>query len=145
ELSPFAVDAAEDSGYYASQTLAGSRIMTSVRDLAASISIVTEAYLDDTNATDLAGALLYQGNTEVSGLTGNFSGSQGATPGAPIGELARDSFSGGVTRVRGLAAADLTREFFRTNIPMDTYNTTRVEVQRGANAVLFGMGSPGGI
>jgi len=145
ELSPFVVDAEADVGYYASQTLAGSRIAADVRDLATSISIVTPDFLTDTNATDIADVLIFQGNTEVSGLTGNFSGSQGATPGDPIGELARDNNSGGVTRLRGLAAADLTREFFNTLIPFDSYNSGRIEINRGANAALFGIGSPAGI
>ncbi|MDQ8183103.1 TonB-dependent receptor plug domain-containing protein [Pelagicoccus sp. SDUM812005] len=145
ELSPFTVSSREDNGYYATQTLAGSRLKTATKDLSASLSIVTEDFMKDTNATDLEGVLLFQANTEVSGLGGNFSGSQGAGTGLVIGELARDNTSGGVTRVRGLASADLTRDYFRTDIAFDAYNIDRVTVQRGANAVLFGLGSPGGI
>ena len=49
------------------------------------------------------------------------------------------------TRVRGLDAADNTRNFFITDIPWDSYNTERVEIQRGPNSILFGVGSPAGI
>ncbi len=144
-LSPFVVLGSEDTGYSATSTLAGSKIKTNIRDLSASISIITEAFMKDTNSTQLSDVLLYQGNTEVSGLTGNFSGSQGFGAGTVIGELARDNNTGGITRVRGLADADLTRDFFITLIPFDTFNSDRVTVSRGANSVLFGLGSPGGV
>lgn len=49
------------------------------------------------------------------------------------------------TRVRGLASADNLRDFFLTDIPWDSYNVGRVDLQRGANSVLFGIGSPAGI
>ena len=49
------------------------------------------------------------------------------------------------TRVRGLAEATLTREYYETLLPMDTYNTERVTINRGANSILFGVGSPAGI
>jgi outer membrane receptor protein involved in Fe transport len=47
--------------------------------------------------------------------------------------------------VRGLNSADNTRDFFLTDIPFDTYNTSRIDIQRGANSILFGNGSPAGI
>ncbi|HEY0945501.1 MAG TPA: hypothetical protein VGD81_09540, partial [Opitutaceae bacterium] len=50
------------------------------------------------------------------------------------------------TRVRGLAAADETRNYFISpGIPFDSYNTQSVTLNRGANAILFGFGSPAGI
>src|SRR5690606_6466120 len=89
-------------------------------------------------------ALLFTPNTEVSGISGNFSGYQ-SSAGSPIPEGETDRPQGGTTRVRGLAAADLTRNYFNTDVPFDTYNTQLIEVQRGANSALFGIGSPGGI
>jgi hypothetical protein len=47
--------------------------------------------------------------------------------------------------VRGLAAAELTRDYFLSDIPFDSYNTERVTINRGPNALLFGIGSPGGV
>lgn len=145
DLSPFLVDGTDDVGYRASSTLAGTRVNTPLRDIGASISIVNEAFLEDTDSQDLEDVLVLTGNTEVGGLGGNFSGSQGFGAGTVIPELQRDTNSGGITRVRGLAEADLTRDYFITNIPFDTYNTNRITVQRGANAALFGLGSPGGV
>lgn len=41
-LSPFTVDATQDKGYFAENTLAGSRLNTNISDLGASISVVTK-------------------------------------------------------------------------------------------------------
>ena len=142
ELSPFEVTGGTDDGYRATSTLAGTRLRTDMRDIGASISIVNEEFLRDTNSSNLEDVLIFTPNTEVGGLGGNHSGSQGANP---IPAQQRGDPSGGYTRVRGLASADLTRDYFLTNIPFDTFNTDRVEVQRGANSALYGLGSPGGI
>ncbi|WP_221031569.1 TonB-dependent receptor plug domain-containing protein [Actomonas aquatica] len=142
-LSPFEVTGTDDVGYQATSTLGGTRVNTSLRDVGSSISIINEEFLRDSGAENLEDVLILAPNTEVGGLGGNFSGSQAT--GNPIPEQTRDDLSGGLTRVRGLAAADLTRDYFITDVPFDAYNTNRVEVQRGANSALFGLGSPGGI
>jgi len=141
-LSPFEVTGDTDIGYQATSTLAGTRLRTELRNIGSSISIVNEEFLRDTASTNLEDVLIFTPNTEVGGLGGNFSGSQGANP---IPEQQRDDQGGGVTRVRGLASANLTRDYFITDTPFDTFNTDRVEVQRGANSALYGLGSPGGI
>ena len=82
-------------------------------------------------------------------------------PNMEVGEASRGNFSGqngspiytestlinpdNVTRVRGLEAADNTRNYFLTDIPWDSFDTGRIDVQRGPNSILFGAGSPGGI
>ena len=144
ELSPFIVDGSEDIGYSATSSLGGTRLKSNLRDIAASISVLNEAFLEDTGSTTIADALLFAPNTEISGPNGNFSGYQ-STAGNPIPEGETDRPQGGISRVRGLSAADLTRDYFNTDVPFDTFNTDRVEVQRGANSALFGIGSPGGI
>ena len=58
ELSPFVVETDEDEGYRATATLAGTRVRTDLRDLAASISVVTKQFLEDTNATDSSDLLV---------------------------------------------------------------------------------------
>jgi outer membrane receptor protein involved in Fe transport len=141
-LSPFEVTGDNDVGYQATSTLAGTRLRTDLRDVGSSISIVNEEFLRDTGSQNIEDVLIFTPNTEIGGLGGNHSGSQGASA---IPEQQRDDPSGGLTRVRGLASADLTRDYFLTNIPFDTFNTDRVEVQRGANSALYGLGSPGGI
>jgi outer membrane receptor protein involved in Fe transport len=74
DLSPFTVDATEDSGYVATATLAGTRVRTDLKDLGAAISVYTQEFMEDTAATDAATLLSYTSNTEVGGFQGNFSG-----------------------------------------------------------------------
>lgn len=140
-LSPFLVSGDEDSGYLATTTLAGGRIRAPVSDVGAAISIVTEDFLRDTGSTNLRDVLVYTTGTEVTGLGGNFGGS-----GVASEEATDVTINNNVgTRVRGLASADTTRGFFRSLIPFDSYNANRLEINRGANAILFGVGSPAGI
>lgn len=142
QLSPFEVVADRDTGYAATSSLAGSRLNTELRDVASAISVVTPEFLKDTGATDLEDLLVYTTNTEVAGLSGNFYGSNADDYGYRNQLLVNPQTA---TRVRGLNTADLTRNFFTTSIPMDAYNTSRVDIQRGPNSILFGLGSPAGI
>jgi len=141
-LSPFDVTSTKDNGYAATSSLAGSRLNTSLRDVGSAISVVTPEFLKDTGATDLQHVLIYQLDTEVAGIDGNFYGSN-ADDATYRKKLLVNPQS--ATRVRGLDTADLTREFFTTSIALDAYNTARIDIQRGPNSILFGLGSPAGI
>ena len=141
ELSPFEVSAESDQGYVATQTLAGSRINTKLEDIGSAITVITSEFLKDTGAVDNKSLLMYTPNTEVGGMQGNFRGISG-------GQTESDSNltnPNSNTRVRGLSSADNTRNFFMSNISWDGYNVDRIDMQRGANSILFGMGSPAGI
>lgn len=141
ELSPFQVEAADNEGYRATTTLAGSRVRSNIKELGASIAVVTKDFLTDTGATDGESLLSYVGSIEVGGTQGNFSdynGSDGST------NASRNNPQSG-QRVRGLVEATTTRDYFQTLIPFDGYNTERVTVNRGPNSILFGLGSPGGV
>ncbi|WP_069960898.1 TonB-dependent receptor plug domain-containing protein [Lacunisphaera limnophila] len=142
-LSPFVVDASEDADSYAAKsTLAGTRVRTELKDVASAISVVTKQFMRDTGATDSASLLQYTTNTEVGGLGGNFSGNAGGLQFNEDSSLRRPNTN---TRVRGLDSADNTRDYFLTEIPWDGYNVDRVDLQRGPNSILFGVGSPAGI
>ena len=140
ELSPFEVLGSDSDGYRATHTLAGTRIRTQLEDVGSSIQVITADFLQDTAVTDNRDLLQYTTNTEVGGVDGNFGG-------AGNGVSVNESFANpsNTTRVRGLAAADNTRNFFLSSIPWDGYNVDRVDIQRGPNAILFGFGSPAGI
>lgn len=141
-LSPFEVTADKTMGYQATDTLAGSRINTNLSDVGSSISVVTAEFLRDTGATDNKTLLTYTTNTEVGGVYGNYKGSSG---GQNEDESGRFTNPNSNTRVRGLTSADNTRNFFVSDAPWDGYNIDRVEIQRGPNSILFGLGSPAGI
>jgi outer membrane receptor protein involved in Fe transport len=143
-LSPFVVTTSENTGYYATNTLAGTRLRTELRDLGNAISVVTKEFMDDVNAGDVSDLLVYTAGTEVGGVEGNFLGMNTNSADATSAEIYAPPQN--FTRVRGLAAADITRgDYFRTSIPIDSYNTERVEIIRGSNSILFGLGSPAGI
>lgn len=142
-LSPFTVSEAEDTGYVATSSLAGTRIKTDLRDLAGSISVVTKDFMADVGATSAEDLLVYTVGTEVGGTFGNFSGAEVGGGHVEFTGAIRDPQSG--NRVRGLTAADFTRNFYLTSIRFDSYNTQRVDINRGSNAILFGLGSPAGI
>ncbi len=138
-LSPFVVDARTDeNGYRANSTLAGTRVRTDLKDVASAISVVTQQFLQDTNAKNNADLLVYTPSTEVAGLRGNFSGVAGSG-------IYQENTISNSTRVRGLDSADNTRDYFLTDIPWDGFNVGRVDLQRGPNSILFGIGSPAGI
>ena len=145
-LSPFVVSAEEDAGnYQATATLAGSRVRTDLKDIASSLSVVTKEFLRDTGATNNESLLQYTTNTEVGGLYGNYAG-VGGTFVEGAGESATNFVRPATnTRVRGLDSADNTRDLFLPDIPWDSFNIGRVDLQRGPNSILFGIGSPAGI
>ncbi|MDG2167552.1 MAG: TonB-dependent receptor plug domain-containing protein [Opitutales bacterium] len=143
DLSPFTISEEETIGYQATTTLAGSRLKTNLRDVGAAVSVVTKEIFDDTGATDGATILSFMANTEVGGPNGNFADvSFSASRPNPSEQQRMPQNS---QRVRGLAKASLTRGFFLTDIPFDSYNSDRVTVNRGPNSLLFGIGEPGGV
>ncbi len=143
-LSPFVVEDGADLGYYASQTLAGGRLRQELKHTGSAIQVVTKEFMEDLGVTGIEELFQYTTGTEVGGIMGNFTGaSDGGAGETSTGEARRDP--DGTSRVRGLSAPDRTRDFFKTDIPFDAYNTDRVDINRGANSFLFGLGSPAGL
>jgi hypothetical protein len=144
-LSPFMVTSERDSGYLATSTLAGTRLNTPIEDIGASISIYTKDFLQDIGATDLNELLIYATGVEAAGPQGNFSGAVNSINAGSFtdGEVRMEPLTG--IRTRGLGRPTITRGFFLTDIPSDSYNSSRVTVNNGPNAILFGVGNPAGV
>jgi outer membrane receptor protein involved in Fe transport len=138
-LSPFEVTSSKDTGYQATETLAGTRIRTELRDVGSAISVITKEFLHDVGATDSSTLLQYTTNAEVAGTHGLYAGLESGD------ESANLRAPSGAQRVRGLAAADNARDFYVTDIPWDSYIVDRIDIQRGPNSILFGLGSPAGM
>lgn len=141
-LTPFEVKAERDTGYQATETLAGTRIRTNLRDVGAAIQVITKDFMNDIGATDNTTLLQYTTNSEVGGTRSTYAGLGNGTD---VNETATLASPHTNNRVRGLSAADNTRDFFVTDIPWDGFNIDRVEIQRGPNSILFGLGKPAGI
>ena len=139
-LSPFVVDASKDEGYRATNTLAGSRISTDLKDLAAPITVVTKEFLTDVAAVDINDIIAYTANTEG---TRDFTASQSSL-GRPTDDVSSNPNT--ANRIRGLERAEITRDYFATISPgFDSYNLDEVTISRGPNSILAGVGHAGGI
>lgn len=139
-LTPFEVSSADSDGYTATSTLAGTRMRMRLDDVGSSVSVFTEQLMEDLSAVDNETLLAYGLGTEVGGARGNFinPNSEGLENSNLVDPQSNN-------RIRGLTNADTTRNFFKSDVPWDGYNTYRIDVQRGANSILFGLGSPAGI
>ncbi|OAM87405.1 hypothetical protein AW736_23305 [Termitidicoccus mucosus] len=151
-MSPFQVDSKKEKGYFAENTLAGSRMKTNIADLGASISVITKQQMEDTASLDINDVFRYEVNTE---------GSSTYTPGilsarsdGVADTIAANSGGSGIVqtnatanRVRGLGVPGSALNYYPANpqVPFDSYNTASLEISRGPNSMLFGMGSPAGI
>jgi outer membrane receptor protein involved in Fe transport len=137
ELSPFMVSASQNLGYQAASTLAGTRLSTDLKDIGAAVSVYTKEFLDDIAVTRLEDILAYTTSTEGGGT--NFSGVTGESSAAVREDPAA------VNRVRALASATRTRDYFPSDLPTDTFNVDNLTISRGPNAVLAGIGNAGGV
>ena len=105
ELSPFTVNAERDTGYRATNTLSGTRINTSLRDIAASIQAITPEFLEDAGLTNDTELLQYTTSTEVAGgAGGNFYGDAEGTTAFVSSDDNRRAESA-PTRIRGMTSA----------------------------------------
>ncbi len=144
-LSPFTIEEGDSVGYQATNTLAGSRLKTALRDVGSAIQVITTELFDDTGSTTMEEILPYALNMESNGVMGNFADGPGQNHNGRFEQDTQRLNPQSSQRVRGLASASLTRDFFLTDIPFEGYNTQRIAINRGANSLLFGIGSPGGV
>ena len=62
ELSPFVTTAGSEKGYVATSSLAGSRVNTGLKDIAAQIDVMTLEFLNDIGATNVDEAVAFSTN-----------------------------------------------------------------------------------
>ncbi len=135
ELSPFVVNAQGDTGYLAQNSLAGSRLNTRLKDVAAPVTVFTEEFLNDIAVVNLEELLEYAPNVT---LDRDEELNSGDTTGGNMNEPFK-------YRVRGLPSTGRAYNYFAWNLDQDMYNIGRVDLSRGPNSILFGLGSPGGL
>jgi outer membrane receptor protein involved in Fe transport len=130
QLSPFEVISETDRGYTPTSTLAGARISTLLKETPAVIGVLTREFMNDIAAQDIREFGNWAPNVIVEG---NENGN------------VRTRDLPAVT-VRGLPNAfAAARNYFRTTVPIDSYNIERLEIPRGPNALLYGDGPLGGM
>src|SRR5688572_21748947 len=133
ELSPFVISETAETGWIATETLAGSRLRTNFKDVPNQIETLTKDFMSDLGVTSVDQALIYTANAE------NQSDYMPATPGSQVS----NPTSGG--RIRGIGSGTISRNFFQVENPTDNFNIERATIASGPNAILFGLGSPAGI
>lgn len=139
-LSPFTVTA-DNKGYLATNALSGTRLNTSLEDIASSITVVTKLQLEDIAAADINDVFLYEASTEA---IGNYSAFTTNRDGGVNDDIAQNPAT--ANRIRGLSSANLAIGNYAINplIPVDMYNIEGIEISRGPNSNLFGLGNGSG-
>lgn len=132
QLTPFLVSTEGDEGYRAANTLAGTRMNTSLFLTPAAISVLTAEFIEDIGATKTEDFLRFSANTDYDASAQDANGNGNQWYDAPA-------------KIRGFAGATVTRDYFPWGLSSDTFNVERVDVNRGPNAVLYGVGAPGGV
>lgn len=114
-------------GYNAKKSRTATRTETELKDTPQSISVVTQDVIRDQSIQSISEAVRY-----IPGVT------------ASQGEGNRDALN---FRGAGVTTGDFYQDGIRDDIQTyrDLYNTDRIEVIRGANAMIFGRGGSGGV
>lgn len=131
ELSPFITTASSEKGYVATSSLAGSRVNTDLKDIAAQIDVLTPEFLSDIAATSIDEAVLFSTNNGGPNEQ-NVGPNNGITT----------TRAGG--RARGFDAITTSADFYASNLPSDLYNVDRLTIANGPQSILFGLGNAGG-
>lgn len=140
ELSPFEVKEST-TGYMATNTMSGTRLNTNLEDLASSISVVTKQQMADFAMLDINDIFAYEAGAE---------GAQTFTPveidrnGRVADSVMSDRES--ANRLRGVGSANISRSGFATSgrVPVDPIDIDAVEISRGPNSSIFGLGEGAG-
>jgi hypothetical protein len=138
QLSPFEVSSEQDRGYLATSAKSGTRLNSNLEDISAAISVVTKQQLMDTASVDINDVFLYEASTEGANQWTSFTIDRGTVS----DDINANPY--GVTRMRGLSAANTSTDGFTSSLPFDTYNVDSIEVSRGPNSSVFGLGNTGG-
>ncbi len=140
QLSPFEV-VADTKGYFAGNTMSGTRLNSKLEDLGAAITVVTKEQMSDFAMLDINDVFLYSTSTEGTGDYTDFAVNNN-------GHVADNVMNNprGANRVRGIGSANISMGNIGMSglTPVDPLNIEGIEISRGPNANVFGLGSPGG-
>jgi outer membrane receptor protein involved in Fe transport len=139
-LNPFEV-VADTKGYFSANAMAGTRLNSKLEDLAASITVVTKEQMADFAMLDINDVFLYTAGAEGTGEYTDFAVNNSGHVADNIQNNPR-----GANRMRGIGSANLSLGNMSISglTPVDPLNIDGIEVSRGPNANVFGLGGPGG-
>jgi hypothetical protein len=139
-LSPFEV-VSDTKGYYAANTMSGTRFNSKLEDLAAPITVVTKEQMADFAMLDINDIFDYTASTEGTGTYTDFSINRNGDVTDNV-----QSNPNNANRIRGIAPANVSFNNFEMSgrMSIDPSITNGVEISRGPNANVFGLGNPSG-
>ena len=139
-LSPFEV-VSDTKGYYSANTMSGTRFNSKLEDLAASITVVTKEQMQDFAMLDINDVFLYTASTEGTGTYTDFNVDRNGSVSDNVQLNPTQA-----NRVRGIAAANTSLGNVETmgRTPIDPLGIDAIEISRGPNANVFGLGDPSG-
>ncbi len=136
ELSPFTVNVSADKGYRAENTLAGSRLNSSLRDTPSSVSVFTEKFLEDLAINQIEDLIGY--------TVGATLGVQDTNAASNANAAINGSLLVRRVDIRGIDSS-LGLDYFKSITPNDSYRIGRYDESRGPNGILFGISAAGGL
>lgn len=161
-MSVFTVDASQDRGYRATNSISGTSLNTAIMDLPMPIEVITSEFLEDLQATDLKEALAYtagvfiedfaeSGGNNSAGANESYSNERSPSTRGGVGSRFSNSIN-----IRGYNVQFQNRMGFRVGGTvseygvtlggiLDSVNTERIEVVRGPSSLLYGIGVLSGI
>lgn len=140
QLSPFEI-VADTKGYYSANTMSGTRFNTKLEDLGSAISVITKEQMSDFAMLDINDVFLYATGAEGTGEYTDFAVNNNGHVADNVQNNPR-----GANRIRGIGSANISMGNIGMSglTPIDPLNIEGIEVSRGPNANVFGLGSPGG-
>jgi hypothetical protein len=139
-LSPFEVTA-NNKGYYAANTMSGTRFNTKLDDLASSITVMTKDQMSDFGMLDINDVFRYVAGTEGTGTYTDYTLDRNGSLSDNV-----QLNPTGANRIRGIAPANVALDNIETmnRTPIDPIILDSLEISRGPNANVFGLGNPSG-
>jgi outer membrane receptor for ferric coprogen and ferric-rhodotorulic acid len=164
ELNPFTVTTSQDVGYLSTNSTSGTSLNTAIKDLPMSIQVINQDFITDIGASDLEEALSYAAgvftsDNQASNSVGATRGNQGGGSGdRSISSAGTGSRFANLVYIRGLSTPYQNRMGFRygglvvtpnSDVALggmlDSANIERIEIVKGPNSLLYGVGVLTGI
>lgn len=139
-LSPFEVKA-DNKGYFSSNTMSGTRMNTKIEDLGQSITIMTKEQMLDFAMLDVNDVFDHMASTEG---TNSYSEFVTDRTGAVVDNVSLNPNN--ANRVRGIGNANIAFNNIAMSgrVPVDPLWMDSLELSRGPNANIFGLGNASG-
>ena len=140
-LSPFEVTSDNNRGYFQSNTMSGTRLNSKLEDLGQSITVMTKEQMSDFAMLDINDIFDHMASTEG---TSSYSAFEADRTGAVTDNVSLNPNN--ANRVRGIGNANIAFNNIGMTgrVPVDPLWMDSLELSRGPNANIFGLGNASG-